>query len=115
MLRGQNDLPVPDVGSEELLLAEDTAPDDIWVAFVKNCYSLFLVSDGKWTFPVVFAKPFHPLILVFCISLKENNPTNKNPRMLSVSRLARLRAADAELSSPGRERVEVPKNVIKKK
>ena len=112
---GHEDLPLPDVGSEELPLAEDTAPDDIWVAFVKNCLSLCLVSDGKWTFSVVFAKPCHPLILVCCISLKEKTPTNKKPRKLSVSWLARLRAADAGLSSPGRERVEAPKKVIKKK
>ena len=107
---------MPDVVSEELLLAEDTAPDDIWVAFVKNCLSLCLVSGGKWTFSVVFAKPCHPLILVCCISLKEKKPNKpKKNRKLSVSRLARLRAADAGLSSPGRDQVEAPKKVIKKK
>ena len=47
---GLDDLPLPDVGSEELLLAEDTAPDDIWVAFVKNCLSLFLGSKENGLF-----------------------------------------------------------------
>ena len=83
---GHDDLPLPDVVSEELLLAEDTAPDDIWVAFVKNCLSRCLVSDGKWTFSVVFAKPCHPLILVCCISLKEKKP-NKQKSQKAVCQL----------------------------
>ena len=83
---GHDDLLLPDVGSEELLLAEDTAPDDIWVAFVKNCLSLCLVSDGKWTFSLVFAKPCHPLISVCGISLKEKK-NNKQKSQKAVCQL----------------------------
>ena len=64
---------------------------------------------------VVFGKTCHPLIfLLLYFSKRKKVQQTKKPRKLSVSWLARLRAADAGLSSPGRERVEAPKKVMKK-